>query len=104
MSIVGINVWASRALRYWQAFRKALPEWLDFQGRMTMSHQNNASDPFNAALNYGYGFLEAECRMAINAVGLESAIGFLHEVSSDQTRESLVYDAMDRSDGWWTYR
>jgi CRISPR-associated protein Cas1 len=48
---------------------------------MTSSHQNNASDPFNAALNYGYGFLEGECRMAINAVGLEPAIGFLHDSS-----------------------
>lgn len=62
------------ALRYWEAFKKALPEWLDFQGRMTSSHQNNASDSFNAALNYGYGSLEGECRMAINAVGLEPAI------------------------------
>ena len=26
------------ALRYWEAFRKALPEWLDFQGRMTSTH------------------------------------------------------------------
>jgi len=84
------------ALRYWEAFKKILPEWLDFQGRMTATtHQNNASDPFNAALNYGYGFLEAECRMAINAVGLEPAIGFLHEPNAHQTRESLVYDVME---------
>jgi CRISPR-associated protein Cas1 len=83
------------ALRYWEAFRKVLPEWLDFQGRMTTSHQNNASDPFNAALNYGYGFLEAECRMAINAVGLEPAVGFLHDFSDYQTKESLVYDLQE---------
>jgi CRISPR-associated protein Cas1 len=83
------------ALRYWEAFRKALPEWLDFQGRMTATHQNNASDPFNAALNYGYGFLEAECRMAINAVGLEPSVGFLHDFSDYQTKESLVYDLQE---------
>jgi CRISPR-associated protein Cas1 len=83
------------ALRYWEAFRKALPEWLDFQGRMTNSHQNNASDPFNAALNYGYGFLEAECRMAINSVGLEPAVGFLHDFSDYQTKESLAYDLQE---------
>jgi CRISPR-associated protein Cas1 len=83
------------ALRYWEAFKKALPEWLDFQGRMTSSHQNNASDPFNAALNYGYGFLEGECRMAINAVGLEPAVGFLHDVSDYQTKESLAYDLQE---------
>jgi len=83
------------ALRYWEAFKKALPEWLDFQGRMTMTHQNNASDPFNAALNYGYGFLEAECRMAINAVGLEPSVGFLHDFSDYQTKQSLVYDLQE---------
>ncbi len=80
------------ALRYWETFRKVLPEWLHFQGRTTTSHNNNASDPFNAALNYGYGFLEVECRMAVNIVGLEAAVGFLHELSSTQTAESLVYD------------
>jgi CRISPR-associated protein Cas1 len=83
------------ALRYWEAFRKALPEWLDFQGRMTSSHQNNASDPFNAALNYGYGFLEGECRVAINAVGLEPAVGFLHDSSDYQTKQSLAYDLQE---------
>ena len=33
------------ARRYWEAFGKVLPEHLDFQGRMTSSHQNNASIP-----------------------------------------------------------
>jgi CRISPR-associated protein Cas1 len=80
------------ALKYWDAFGKALPEHLDFQGRMTSSHQNNATDPVNAALNYGYGFLEGECRRAINAVGLEPSVGFLHDFSNYQTKQSLVYD------------
>jgi len=62
---------------------------------MTSSHQNNTSDPFNAALNYGYGFLEGECRIAINAVGLEPAVGFLHDFSAYQTKESLVYDLQE---------
>jgi CRISPR-associated protein Cas1 len=83
------------ALRYWEAFKKTLPEWLDFQGRMTSSHQNNASDPFNASLNYGYGFLEGECRMAINAVGLEPSVGFLHDFSNYQTKQSLAYDLQE---------
>jgi CRISPR-associated protein Cas1 len=41
---------------------------------------------------YGYGFLEGECRSAINAVGLEPSAGFLHEFSAYQTKQSLVYD------------
>jgi CRISPR-associated protein Cas1 len=83
------------ALRYWEAYRKALPEPLGFQGRMTTSRPNNASDPVNLALNYGYGFLEAECRMAINAIGLEPSVGFLHEFSDYQTKQSLVYDLQE---------
>ena len=80
------------ARRYWEAFGKVLPGHLDFQGRMTSSRQNNASDPVNAALNYGYGFLEGECRKAINSVGLEPSVGFLHDFSDYQTKQSLVYD------------
>jgi CRISPR-associated protein Cas1 len=83
------------ALRYWTTIQKVLPDWLDFQGRMTSSHQNNASDPFNSALNYGYGFLEGECRMAINAAGLEPAVGFLHDFSNYQTKQSLAYDLQE---------
>ena len=80
------------ALRYWQAFAMVLPESLDFQGRITSSRANNASDPVNAALNYAYGVLEGECRRAVNAVGLEPSVGFLHEFADYQTKQSLVYD------------
>jgi CRISPR-associated protein Cas1 len=83
------------ARRYWEAFGKVLPEHLDFQGRMTTSHQNNASDPVNLALNYGYGFLEGEVRKAINSVGLEASVGFLHDSSDYQTKQSLAYDLQE---------
>ena len=59
------------------------------------SHQNNASDPVNLALNYAYGVLEGECRAAINTVGLEPSVGFLHETSDYQTKQSLVYDLQE---------
>lgn len=62
---------------------------------MTSSHQNNATDPVNAALNYGDGFLEGECRRAINVVGLEPSVGFLHDFSDYQTKQSLVYDLQE---------
>lgn len=60
---------------------------------MTLGHQNNASDPVNLTLNYG--FLEGECRKAINAVGLEPSVGFLHDFSDYQTKQSLVYDLQE---------
>jgi CRISPR-associated protein Cas1 len=83
------------AVKYWSAYGKVLPEQLDFQGRGTTSRASNASDPVNAALNYGYGFLEGECRRAINAVGLEPSVGFLHDFSDYQTKQSLVYDLQE---------
>jgi CRISPR-associated protein Cas1 len=83
------------ALRYWQAYASVIPECFDFHGRMTTSHQNNASDPVNLALNYAYGVLEGECRAAINTVGLEPSVGFLHETSDYQTKQSLVYDLQE---------
>jgi CRISPR-associated protein Cas1 len=83
------------ALRYWQTFAKVLPESLDFRGRSTSSRANNASDPVNSALNYAYGVLEGECRRAINVVGLEPSVGFLHEFVGYQTKQSLVYDLQE---------
>ena len=65
------------------------------QRRTISSNQNDATDPVNAALNYGYGFLEGECRRAINAVGLEPSVGFLHDFSVYQTKQSLVYDLQE---------
>ena len=83
------------ALRYWQAIQSIIPECFDFQGRTTGSHNNNATDPINLTLNYAYGVLEGYCRKAINTVGLEPSIGFLHEYSNYQTKQSLVYDLQE---------
>ena len=95
-SVVDLRTVEGRvALRYWQAFSSVVPECFDFHGRMTSSHQNNASDPVNLALNYAYGVLEGECRAAINTVGLEPSVGFLQETSGYQTKQSLVYDLQE---------
>ncbi|HYW01134.1 MAG TPA: CRISPR-associated endonuclease Cas1 [Candidatus Acidoferrum sp.] len=56
---------------------------------------SSTTDPVNAALNYGYGVLEGECRRAINTVGLEPSVGFLHDFSNYQTKQSLVYDLQE---------
>ena len=52
-------------------------------------------DPFNLCLNYAYGVMEGHVRKAINIVGLKPAVGFLHESSGSQTKESLVYDLQE---------
>jgi CRISPR-associated protein Cas1 len=83
------------AKRYWEAYEKYLPESLVFHGRLTTTTNKRASDPVNLALNYGYGFLEAESRMAINIIGLEIGIGFLHDSADYQTKQALVYDLQE---------
>lgn len=52
-----------------------------------------AVDPINALFNYGYALLESECRRAINSVGLDTHVGFLHEVALG--KEPLVYDLQE---------
>ena len=72
-----------------------MPETFCFKGRSVGSWQYNAVDPVNLALNYSYGVLEAEVRKAVNIVGLEASVGFLHDFSDQQTKQSLVYDLQE---------
>ncbi|MCH9657447.1 CRISPR-associated endonuclease Cas1 [archaeon] len=75
-------------------FNQLYPEF-HFTGRKskTNSRNYNASDEINALLNYGYAILESEIRKAINAIGLDYSIGFLHEIN--QSRTPLVYDVQE---------
>lgn len=44
-------------------------------------------------LNYGYALLESECLRVINSVGLDSHVGFLHEMNPG--KRSLAYDLQE---------
>lgn len=50
-------------------------------------------DPMNALLSYLYTLLAHDCRGALESVGLDPQIGFLHEVRSG--RASLALDLME---------
>ena len=78
---------------YWRVFQSIIPEKYGFVSRMSEKHQMNSTDPVNTLLNYGYAFLESRCRAAINSVGLEPSIGFLHEIV--QPTYPLVYDLQE---------
>jgi CRISPR-associated protein Cas1 len=78
---------------YWRQLQRILPEKFSFNSRIHETRQMNASDPVNCLLNYGYAILESECRKALNSVGLEPTIGFLHE--AQQAKYSLVYDLQE---------
>jgi len=75
-------------------FSQLYPEF-NFTGRKNKSNSRNynASDEINALLNYGYAILESEIRKAINGIGLDYSIGFLHEIN--QSRTPLVYDIQE---------
>lgn len=78
---------------YWQAFQKAVPSKLEFRGRSVKARSRrpqNASDPVNALLNYGYTFLQACVRRAVNMTGLDASVGFVHEV--EPATAPLIYD------------
>jgi len=78
---------------YWRYLKQVLTDKFGFTSRMHETHQMNASDPVNALLNYGYAILESQCRKALNSVGLEPTVGFLHEAR--QTKYPLVYDLQE---------
>ena len=86
------------AIVYWNNLQKAFnglyPEFA-FTNRNGRQHSwnMNASDEINALLNYGYAILEAEVRKAINSIGFDPTIGFLHELKDG--RMSLVYDIQE---------
>ena len=83
---------------YWKTiynvFNTVAPEF-NFNRRNNAIHRHNmnASDEVNALLNYGYAVLESEIRKDLNDVGLDSTIGFLHEVSD--SKMPLVYDLQE---------
>jgi CRISPR-associated protein Cas1 len=83
---------------YWKTLSKVFndicPEF-NFKSRKnkSYSHGMNASDYVNALLNYGYAIEESVIRKAINTIGLDPNIGFLHEISSG--KQPLVYDLQE---------
>ena len=69
--------------------------WLAFGQRSSplSSSARLAINPANALLNYCYGLLEAETRVACLAVGLDPALGILH--ADVRGRDSLPLDLME---------
>jgi CRISPR-associated endonuclease Cas1 len=53
----------------------------------------SAADPINALLNYSYALAEAECRLAVLAVGLDPGLGIVH--TDVKARDSLALDLLE---------
>ncbi len=77
------------AARYWQAIGALVPAELNWPGRET----RGAADPFNQALNYGYGVLYGQVEHAIVLAGLDPYAGLLH--ADRPGKPSLVLDLIE---------
>jgi CRISPR-associated protein Cas1 len=60
---------------------------------ITSRNRRPPMDPMNALLSYLYTLLAHDCRGALEGIGLDPQIGFLHEVRSG--RPSLALDLME---------
>lgn len=82
------------AKAYWSGISHILPKEIGFYHRYTRSNPpSNELDPFNIALNIGYGLLRKEVWRAIFLAGLNPYFGFLHKPRGG--RPALVLDLME---------
>lgn len=102
------RIWESQAARiYWDAWaalpirfaRKAatrMPDhWQTVGSRSSplTGSPRTAANPANAILNYLYAIAEAECRIALLAVGLDPGLGIVH--ADQRNRDSFACDVME---------
>ncbi len=84
-----LSVEGRAAKKYWQGIKEVLPETLEWPGRKG----RGARDPFNSALNYGYGILYSEVERALVLAGLDPYAGFIHV--DRPGKPSLVLDLIE---------
>jgi len=86
-SLLGLE--GAAAAFYFEAFQKLLQQDLGFCGRK----KRPPTDPVNALLSYGYTLLLNKVASAVQLVGLDPYIGFLH--SSQYGKPALALDLME---------
>jgi len=77
------------SVAYWSAIQEVVKEKTDFPGRITQK----ASDPLNAALNYGYAILYGRIKYHAIRASLALHISFLH--SLNENKPTLVFDLIE---------
>ena len=90
------TAWHAIPLRWKGIGKRQIPDELLRVGlrQSSLSGTNrHATHPVNALLNYAYGLLETEVRIAAVAAGLDPTIGYLH--TRRPGRVALVYDLME---------
>ena len=84
-----LSIEGRAAQKYWQGIKQILPERLAWPGRQG----RGARDPFNSALNYGYGILYSQVQRAIVLAGLDPFGGYIHV--DRPGKPSLVLDLVE---------
>ncbi|HID54528.1 MAG TPA: CRISPR-associated endonuclease Cas1 [Anaerolineae bacterium] len=84
-----LSIEGRAAAKYWQGIGYLLPETLGWPGR----RGRGARDPFNSALNYGYGILYSQIERALTLAGLDPYGGFVHV--DRPGKPSLVLDFIE---------
>lgn len=84
-----LSIEGRAAEKYWSAVRLAVNVPEDWAGR----RGRGATDPVNAALNYGYGILYAQVERAVLLAGLDPYAGFIH--ADRPGKPSLVLDMVE---------
>ncbi len=90
------TAWQSIPIRWKGVGRHPIPlEWMAVGQRQSLisGTNRNAGHPVNAMLNYAYGVLESQVRIATVAAGFDTGIGYLHACRPG--RSALVYDLME---------
>lgn len=77
---------------YWRAIISTIDKRWEFISRTFGDDGKSidADDPVNALFNYGFAILESEVWKAVNTVGLEPYIGFIHKTHTNKA--PLIYD------------
>lgn len=87
-AVIGIE--GEAAATYFGIFNELLhTQAMPFNGRV----RRPPTDPVNALLSFCYTLLTAECASALNGVGLDPYVGFLHQ--DRPGRKSLALDLME---------
>lgn len=84
-----LSIEGRAAQKYWRAIGLLIPDELNWPGR----EGRGTTDPFNSALNYGYGILYSQVQQALVLAGLDPYAGFIHV--DRPGRPSLTLDLIE---------
>lgn len=90
------EAWSDIGIRWVRVDESRVPDHWRLAGPRSSPLTGNprlAATPAHALLNYGYGVLEAEARLACLAAGLDPGLGVLH--TDQKSRDSLALDVME---------